>query len=412
MVEGWLKNLRANWAEADLIELIIQGIRERDVQTTANNLNLKKIPDLLVYLGTLMKPSAQVDKRSTSESITSVRTVDEPPRKLEAVSLYTASTPGAIENITSRSNNLKRRAANVEVECRRKISDASSDSSDSSSSESSTSENESENSPNDQVVLHEHDDDLEARNRCPEQRGQFTIATAKMNELETDLICLAWRDKKVHTFIGTCGTSLEGTPAKKKRTDATGETTIKEVPRTQLVQEYFDGAPAIDIHNHIRQSGLALEDVWNTQRWEHRMFSSIFGIIETNAFLSYKYFKGDQSIKHSDFTEALALQLINNPRRPQRENVGGEKENAVRPQNQNEAVPRPLPESNNSFADATMLHNINESLDFSTALKANNITSTPNPLPTPSSKNTNNTTTPKPQSPHIPTNLQPKIPPN
>ncbi|CAG9818139.1 unnamed protein product [Phaedon cochleariae] len=68
-------------------------------------------------------------------------------------------------------------------------------------------------------------------------------------------------------------------------------------------------------------------------------------------------------------------------------------------------------ESNNSFADATMLHNINKSLDFSTALKANNITSTPNPLSTPSSKNTNNTTTPEQQSPHIPTNLQPEIPP-
>jgi hypothetical protein len=32
----------------------------------------------------------------------------------------------------------------------------------------------------------------------------------------------------------------------------------------EFVQEYFEGAPAIDVHNHIRQAGLALEQVWNT----------------------------------------------------------------------------------------------------------------------------------------------------
>lgn len=153
----------------------------------------------------------------------------------------------------------------------------------------------------------------EAKTRCPEERGKCAIATATNAEHNVKLTCLAWRDKKVHTFVGTCSTTLEGEPAKKKRTDETGRPIIKEVPRPKLVEEYFDGAPAIDIHNHIRQSGLALEVAWNTQKWHHRMFASLFGIIEANAYLALRYFKRDFSMKHSEFTEALALQLIKNP---------------------------------------------------------------------------------------------------
>lgn len=57
---------------------------------------------------------------------------------------------------------------------------------------------------------------------------------------------------------------------------------------------------------------MQIFQVWGTQRWEHRLFASIFGIIESNAYLAYKYFKQNSSILHSDFTEALALQLIRN----------------------------------------------------------------------------------------------------
>jgi hypothetical protein len=72
---------------------------------------------------------------------------------------------------------------------------------------------------------------------------------------ETKLIAAAWRDKKVHTFIGTCGTTLQGSPSKKRRTDNEWHSYSYEVPRIQLVQEYFEGAPAIDVHNHFRQAG-------------------------------------------------------------------------------------------------------------------------------------------------------------
>lgn len=155
----------------------------------------------------------------------------------------------------------------------------------------------------------------EAVRRCPQGKGSAVVATARREE--TDLIAVAWRDLKVHTFVGTCSTTIPGQPCRKKRTNENGQVIFKEVSRPKLVEEYFSGAPAIDIHNHIRQDGLSLETVWSTQKWQHRMFACIFGIIETNAFLAYNFFINkrnsfEQSVSHAQFTENVALQLIKN----------------------------------------------------------------------------------------------------
>lgn len=163
------------------------------------------------------------------------------------------------------------------------------------------------------------------KDRCPEDRGGTICAKATVEN--TDLLSVAWKDKKIHTFIGSCSTTLEGTPAKKRRTDDEGRPYIYQVPRIKLVEEYFSGAPAIDVHNHIRQSGLALELVWNTQNWKHRIYASLLGIIETNAYLAYKYFKNvHNNVSHSTFTEKVAHQLIlykENETRDARENGVG-----------------------------------------------------------------------------------------
>ena len=81
-----------------------------------------------------------------------------------------------------------------------------------------------------------------------------------------------------------------------------------------MIEKYFNGAPAVDIHNHVRQDGLSLETVWRTDRWHHHFYASMFGIIDTNAFLAFNYFRTcGQKAEHSYFTGELALQLIRNP---------------------------------------------------------------------------------------------------
>lgn len=146
--------------------------------------------------------------------------------------------------------------------------------------------------------------------RCPLDRGSYIHAIAKVGEIKSDFIAMAWRDKKVHTLVSSCGTTQQGSPAKKNRYDENGNRYIKTVNRPQLFETYFDGAPSIDIHNHIRQDGLGLEVAWGTQDWKSRMFACLFGIIETNAYLAFKYFGNFKNNSHVEFTQALALQLI------------------------------------------------------------------------------------------------------
>ena len=151
----------------------------------------------------------------------------------------------------------------------------------------------------------------EAVKRCPELRGSWCQATARVGSNEIPMIAMAWRDKKVICMISTCGTTNEGSQAKKRRYDDEGKEYTKLVKRPKLYETYFDGSPAIDVHNHLRQDGLALEKAWETQSWKYRIFASLLGIIETNAYLAFKYFS-KKEVLHAAFTESLAHYLIFN----------------------------------------------------------------------------------------------------
>ena len=75
----------------------------------------------------------------------------------------------------------------------------------------------------------------------------------------------------------------------------------------KLVEEYHDAAPALDIHNHLCQDGLALESAWGIHKWYHRVYASLLGIIETNAYvyLAHNYFQSQiQETSHVDFIRA------------------------------------------------------------------------------------------------------------
>ena len=123
--------------------------------------------------------------------------------------------------------------------------------------------------------------------QCPEPRCSHVVASATSEGKQ--ILAIGCRDKKVLTLVGTCRTTVNGAPAKKDRySSETGNVVIKTVPT--VVQQYHDGAPAIDIHNHIQQVGLALEKSWGTHKWQHRISASLFGIIEMNALLAYNYF--------------------------------------------------------------------------------------------------------------------------
>ncbi|CAG4997474.1 unnamed protein product [Parnassius apollo] len=111
-----------------------------------------------------------------------------------------------------------------------------------------------------------------------------------------------------------CETTLSGLPSRKRRWDDEGNLFFREVARPKLVQRYFDDAAAIDIHNHIRQDGLALEKAWGTHEWEHRVYASVLGIIETNVYLIFNnFFRAEHDqVSHTWFTTNLVFALTKN----------------------------------------------------------------------------------------------------
>eukprot|EP00117_Sycon_ciliatum_P037715 scpid101596/ scgid3763/ len=76
---------------------------------------------------------------------------------------------------------------------------------------------------------------------CPSPKGRFVSATAQRDGIALNAV--AWRDRKVHSFVSTC--SLAGDPAKKKRYDDNLKLYFKTVDRPKLVAMYHDGAPSI-----------------------------------------------------------------------------------------------------------------------------------------------------------------------
>ena len=91
------------------------------------------------------------------------------------------------------------------------------------------------------------------------------------------------------------------------------ENITRSVPRTQMIKSYFEAACAIDIHNHLRQDGLALERTVGTHEWWFRCLCTIIGFIEVDAFKAYCYFNRHATPpKHQDFIENLAIILLSN----------------------------------------------------------------------------------------------------
>lgn len=127
-----------------------------------------------------------------------------------------------------------------------------------------------------------------------------------------------WGDMTRKNLVHTDGVSSEGDPHFKRRwrecEDRDGtELELRPTKRPKVVGEYFEAAKVIDVHNHMRQGGLALEQSWGTQNWEHRLASTLFGMLETDAYCAMKHFHPDShDIDHADFTEELALQLLTN----------------------------------------------------------------------------------------------------
>jgi predicted metal-dependent enzyme (double-stranded beta helix superfamily) len=140
----------------------------------------------------------------------------------------------------------------------------------------------------------EHEDDPEPK------RGDTRHVTAEIevSGSKRNVYGHAWNEpgtaglpKKV--LVSSCGDTLPTDPHIKKRfkvseTDARyGEVIERYVPRVSIVKQYFNAACQIDVHNHLRQGVIGIEDHVGTNCHIFRLFCTIFSMSMVDAYKMY-----------------------------------------------------------------------------------------------------------------------------
>ena len=120
----------------------------------------------------------------------------------------------------------------------------------------------------------------------------------------------------VCVFLGTwnSGSSTLGEPYIAKWPDKLGNVKYRKVDRPDAVSRYFKRSNMIDRHNQLRQSELALEQLWLTKDPWFRINTTVFGMTVTDAYLLAKYSSstksGIKSMSIQDFATRVAYDLF------------------------------------------------------------------------------------------------------
>lgn len=162
-------------------------------------------------------------------------------------------------------------------------------------------------------------------------------STVKCGNQEKFVTALGWIAKSgtVKPFIGSCSTTLEGDPLVVPRHSyelVEGEMvrtcTFKETNRCRLLNEFYKHFGVIDLHDRYRQGYLQIENEWHTHRWYQRLFSSLLGMIATDAYLGYQYeheilhgHDSSSKLEYKSFMKTLCRELIFNNYMPRQHSI-------------------------------------------------------------------------------------------
>ena len=82
---------------------------------------------------------------------------------------------------------------------------------------------------------------------------------------------------------------------------------------TLLPPAYFDNFHCIDVHDHMHQSILKLEQHWLTQNRVYRVLSTLFGVIVTDCYYASIYIHPAEmsGVDFHEYVDRLAYQSIN-----------------------------------------------------------------------------------------------------
>ena len=151
------------------------------------------------------------------------------------------------------------------------------------------------------------------------KRGDHVALSANVQGHQ--LFAVGWLDGKRKDLVSTCGTTLPSTPATCTRQEVVvsadkGVSTrpyLRTTPRCNIVASYFDNFHFIDVHDHMRQGILKLEQHWLTRNWVYRVLSTLFGVIVTDCYYASGYIHPAEmsGVDFREYVDRLAYQLIN-----------------------------------------------------------------------------------------------------
>jgi hypothetical protein len=155
-------------------------------------------------------------------------------------------------------------------------------------------------------------------------RGTFKTLQSNTND-GSPMYAMCWADRTSKTIISNRGTTLPGSDSVRLRSkvvvNSHGEYETRKykraIPRPHMIEIFFSAFSTINVHDHLRQGSLEIENEWLTKKWELRVFDRIFGMVLTDAYLAYRYEKvvgipGSKVLSFNEFLERIAYQLIFN----------------------------------------------------------------------------------------------------
>ena len=146
-------------------------------------------------------------------------------------------------------------------------------------------------------------------------KGTMVWATTTVGD--NKVLAMSHVDKTIKTFISTNGSSAPGEAHERTYysiRDGVETKCVQLIPQALLLNRFFKAAKSIDVHDHYRQGGLALEKARKTKNWKRRVHDTVHGMIEVDAFLLWKHdsLEYKESMDHTAWTDGLAWELLTN----------------------------------------------------------------------------------------------------
>jgi Transposase IS4 len=116
----------------------------------------------------------------------------------------------------------------------------------------------------------------------------LTLQCRTPNNVNLVIVAWTYTTKTILVFVATedAGSTSPGGKAYEHRyNDEHGNVVSRFIERPEIIAHYYEDANAIDVHNQVRQSIIGLERNWVTQDGFFRIFTTVLGMVLTDAWM-------------------------------------------------------------------------------------------------------------------------------